>query len=60
MGDILNLRQARKRRARAAAAATAAENRVKHGRTAADTKREAEEAARTDARLDGHKRERLD
>ena len=35
MGEIVNLRLVKKRAARVAAAAEAAENRVRHGRTAA-------------------------
>ena len=54
MGDVVNLRRARKQRGRAEAARTAAENRVAHGRskaerTASDTVRAADER-----KLDGH------
>lgn len=58
MSEIVNLRQARKRKARADKDAQAAENRVKFGRTKAQ---KAEDAARADkarSELDGHKRER--
>lgn len=60
MGDIVNLKRARKARERASARAEASQNRTRHGRTAADKTRQAEEGPRTDARLDGHKRDRTD
>ena len=60
MAEIVNLRQARKRRARDAADKNAADNRVRFGtpkavRTLADTERQKNERA-----LDGLKRERAD
>ena len=57
MGEIVNLRRARKRRDRDAEGAEAAVNRVRHGRTKAE--RAAEEAAAVKAArdLDGHRRE---
>lgn len=58
MGDVVNLRRARKARARAEEKARAAENRVRHGRTGADrraAKAEAEKAARA---ADGHRLDR--
>ena len=53
MGEIVNLRKARKAKARAEAEATAAENRTRHGRTAGERKRDelAQEQARR--KLDG-------
>ncbi|HEX8193160.1 MAG TPA: DUF4169 family protein [Allosphingosinicella sp.] len=48
MGDIINLRQARKAKARAEGAAKAAGNRAAFGRTKAE--RQAEAAAREKAR----------
>lgn len=52
MGDIVNLRREKKRRAKAEAAQTAAENRVRFGRDAA--------AKANDARLREHHVSRLD
>ena len=55
MGEIINLRQARKAKARTAADANAANNRAKFGRSKSEktiTKSEQEAAAR---KLDGHK-----
>ena len=57
MGDVINLRLARKAKARVDAAAKAAENRARHGRTKAEKAAEAIEQARRDAVLDGAKRE---
>ncbi len=48
MGDLINLRQARKRRERDRAAATAQENRIRFGRTNAE--RAKDSAARDDTR----------
>jgi hypothetical protein len=59
MGEIVNLRRVKKAKQRAAAAAAADENRVRHGRTAAQTTNDerarqrqarATEGARLDAR----------
>lgn len=47
MAEIVNLRSVRKQRLRAAAAAEAAENRVRHGRTKAERRRDALEADHT-------------
>ena len=57
MGEIVNLRKARKAKARTEAAATAAENRARYGRTTAERERDrlAEEQARR--RLDGAKQD---
>ena len=57
MGDIINLRQARKSRKRADGECQAEANRLKHGRTKAD-KRLAELAKqRHDSAIDGARRE---
>ena len=57
MGDIVNLRQARKARRRLEDTRTAETNRAKFGRTKAEKQRGAQEAARREALLDGAKRE---
>lgn len=57
MGEVVNLRRARKARARAADAAQASANRAAFGRTKAEKARDEEEAARRDRLLDGAKRE---
>ncbi len=49
MAEIVNLRQARRKRAREEAQDAAAENRIRHGRTKAERERDrlaAEQAAR--------------
>lgn len=56
MGDVVNLRLARKAHERAQAQAQAAANRAKFGRTKADRTREAMDAARAERHLDGAKR----
>jgi hypothetical protein len=53
MGEIVNLRQIRKRRERDAKAAAAAENRVRHGRTGAQKDNDRRAEARRIALLDG-------
>ena len=57
MGDVINLRQARKARARTEKEAAAAANRARFGRTKAE--KQAEDAKRelTQKQLDSHKRE---
>jgi hypothetical protein len=57
MAEILSLSKARKAKARVAKEATAAENRVKFGRTKADKQAEAAKDALAQKRLDGAKRE---
>lgn len=57
MAEIVNLRLARKARSRAKAAADAAENRARHGMTAADRKARDAEAARIARTLAGAERE---
>lgn len=58
MGEVVNLNRARKARAKAEAAATAAANRVKHGRTAAEKANDRRAEARRQALLDGARRDR--
>lgn len=57
MGEIINLRAARKRRERAAKEAEAAANRRRFGRTKPDKVRECLEAERTRRALDGKRLE---
>lgn len=57
MSTPVNLNQVRKAKARAEKKARAEENAVRFGRTKAEKERAAAEAARTSARLDGHRRE---
>lgn len=54
--DIVNLRQARKRRARADKDALATASRAKHGLSKAQRSKARGEQARADGVLDGHKR----
>ncbi len=49
MGEIVNLRGAKKQRTRAAAAAQAQQNRVLHGRTKGEKARDALERAQREA-----------
>ncbi|MES2422274.1 MAG: DUF4169 family protein [Pseudomonadota bacterium] len=53
MGEVINLRLARKQRARAEAAVRADQNRRVFGRTAAEKAAEAAVKARIEATLDG-------
>ena len=53
MGEIVNLRRQRRRRERDAAAQAAADNRARHARTPTERARDALEAARRIAVLDG-------
>lgn len=53
MGEIINLRQARKAKARAGATAAAAANRILHGRTKAEKAAVMAERQRTATLLDG-------
>ena len=57
MGEIVNLRKVRKAKARAEANAAGAENRVRHGRTAAERARDALEAAKAQRTMDGAKQD---
>lgn len=58
MADILNLRQARKRRARDAARREGDANAVKHGRPKAARRLDAAVTSLETRRLDGHRRDR--
>lgn len=58
MGEIVNLRRARKARLNEAEAAKAEANRVRHGRTKAEKVAGATESGRTARALDGAKLER--
>lgn len=53
MGDVVNLRLARKAKMRTQAAANAAAQRALHGRTKADRRFSQDEQARLDRVLDG-------
>ena len=55
MGEIVNLRRARKARNRAEDERKAAENRVAFGRTKAERKQSEAEQALAAGRLDGHR-----
>ena len=57
MGEVVNLRRARKARDRTAGEAQAAANRVAFGRTKAERTNDAAEKARRIRALDGAKRE---
>jgi len=57
MGDIVNLRLVRKRKARAAEEEKAEKNRRLHGRNKGEKLRERSERLNRDAFLDGHKLE---
>ncbi len=57
MGEIVNLRKARKAKLRAEAAEAAAVNRARHGRTLAERERERMEAEQARRVLDGAERE---
>ena len=58
MGEVVNLRTARKAKAKVAAEAQAAENRARHGRTASEKKRDVSEAKRLAGIVDGARLER--
>lgn len=57
MAEIINLREARKKRARAEKERTAANNRARFGRTKAERTGEAAETLRLTRDLDGKRRE---
>lgn len=57
MGDIINLRQARKARKRAEAGQEAEANRLKHGRTKAEKRLAENQQQKHDLTLDGARRE---
>ena len=56
MGDVINLRLARKAQARRAAALTASENRARHGRTLGERQRDDAELLRLDRTVEGARR----
>ena len=58
MGDILNLRRARKATARDEAGKDAAKNRLKYGTSKASRTASAAEKARADQSIDSHKIEK--
>lgn len=57
MGEVINLRHARKARDRAKAAAQANANRVKFGRSKAEKQAEQQDATRRERALDGARRD---
>ncbi|MEQ1950427.1 DUF4169 family protein [Mesorhizobium sp. CN2-181] len=57
MGDIVNLRIARKRRDRDDKVRLAEENRVRHGRTKAEKSRDRAEADKLASHVDAHRRD---
>lgn len=57
MGDIVNLRMARKRSQRAADRQAADENRIRHGRTKAEKHVEREALRKARAAVEAHRRE---
>ncbi|WP_088333809.1 DUF4169 family protein [Sphingomonas mucosissima] len=57
MGEVINLRRARKARVRADAQEKAAANRITFGRTKAEREAAAADTARQERLLDGAKRE---
>lgn len=58
MGDVVNLRLARKRKARVERDRSADENRLLHGRTKADRDAAEATAARTHRQHEAHRRDR--
>ncbi len=60
MGDVINLRLARKAKARDKAVRQAEQNRALHGRSKADKERQQRDAERAQRLLDGAKREQDD
>jgi hypothetical protein len=57
MAEIVNLRRARKAKARSEREKQAETNRLLHGRTGEEKKREAAERERADRHIDGHRRD---
>ena len=57
LGEVVNLRMARKRAKRRDAEARADENRIRHGRTAAERRNEALHAERAERLLEGARRD---
>jgi hypothetical protein len=60
MGDVVNLRQFRKRKSRENSARRAEENRVRHGETKPARKLREAEADNTVRLLDAHRRDKPD
>jgi len=60
MGEVINLRQARKAKARAEKEAKAQENRARFGRTRAEKQRDADAAERGARTLEGHRLDKDD
>ncbi len=60
MGEIVNLRQARKGKARDEAGRAAQENRAKFGQTKSHKAQREQEKKRADTALEGHKRDTRD
>jgi len=58
MGDVVNLRQARKQKARAEKERLAGENRALHGRSKAERNRDRLTADQADKFIAGHRREK--
>ncbi|MGD9543643.1 MAG: DUF4169 family protein [Methylocystis sp.] len=58
MGDVVNLRRARKQRDRRVKEQAAQTSRVAHGRSKSEREATATRAELENTRLDGHKRER--
>ncbi len=54
-GEVVNLRQFRKRKARTQAECEAADNRAKFGRKKSEKQLTEDERAREEARLEGHR-----
>jgi len=55
MGDVVNLRMARKRRERTEKVAEAAENRSRHGRTGAQKKLDRTRVEAQERHIEGHR-----
>lgn len=60
MGEIVNLRQARKQKARTEKERLAGENRALHGRTKAERERDRSASDKAGKFLAGHRREKPD
>ena len=60
MGDVVNLRQARKQKARSEKERLAGENRALHGRSKAERERDRLTADKTEKFIAGHRREKPD
>ncbi len=58
MGDVVNLRQARKQKARSEKERLAEQNRVLHGRSKADRNRDRLTSDRAEKFIAGHRREK--